>query len=118
MSLNEYGRGIVNGHKIGHDENLMDADLRGADLRGADLRRANLNYADLRGADLSNACLLGATMVGVMLEDADFDYIEVDAHNLHHFETENNSQITKLRAELEYRLHRIKSIYVGGRPSW
>lgn len=118
MSLNEYGRGIVNGHKIGPDENLMDADLRDAYLRGADLRRANLNYADLRGADLSNACLLGATMVGVILDDADFDYIEVDAHNLHYFETENNKQITKLRAEIESRLHRIESIYVGGRDSW
>ena len=87
----KYGKGTVNGYKIGPDVNLDGADLRNADLRGADLIGANLTRSDLRGADLteanlyganlSSANLAGANLRGAVLQAADlFDTTVDESH--------------------------------------
>ena len=113
--IDEYGTGVVKGYEIGPNADLMDADLENASLRYADLRGANLNYADLCGANLYMADLRGATMVGIMLRDAMFGHIKVDAHNLHYFESENSRLIAELSDQLKNLQGVISTIEVSDR---
>ena len=112
MPINEYGTGEVSGYAIGPDADLMDADLRGADLSYSDLRGANLNYANLSGANLYQADLRGATMVGIILEDARFPFIKVDAHNFNSFHAEHYRQTAEIRLQLQRCYDTLDSIEV------
>jgi uncharacterized protein YjbI with pentapeptide repeats len=89
--------GILNGENLRNANlfglnlagiNLSDADLTGANLSTADLTGANLEFAylndaDLRGAILTNSNLRNANLFrtdlrGAILEDIDFEDVDMD----------------------------------------
>ena len=71
--IGDDGTGIVNGLKIGPNEDLRGADLKGTNLKGANLMRANLENADLQGANLENAILQGTNLSFSNLKNSNLD---------------------------------------------